>query len=134
MVDISLDLNPASQTYNDFLIINGDLALTSDAQQGGANPVLQDILQALRTFLNEWYLDNTIGVPWFQQILVKNPDQETIDGLIRATILDRPGVLQLTSYNSTLNLAARTLTVNFTAQTTSGVVDYSGTLVAGNGS
>lgn len=130
MSDISLDLRKGSSTFNDYLIIDGDLALTSDAQEGGSNPVLQDILQAMRTFLNEWYLDNTLGIPYFQQILVKNPDQSKIDALFQNVILDRPGVVQLLSYKFTPSNALRSLDVEFKAQTTSGVVDYSGTLVS----
>lgn len=130
MSDISLDLRKGSSTFNDYLIIDGDLALTSDAQEGGSNPVLQDILQAMRTFLNEWYLDNTLGIPYFQQILVKNPDQSKIDALFQNVILGRPGVVQLLSYKFTPSNALRSLDVEFKAQTTSGVVDYSGTLVS----
>lgn len=131
MSDISLDLDPASPTHNSYLLINGDLALTSDAQVGGANPVQQDILQAMRTFLNEWYLDNTIGVPWFQQILVKAPDQSKIDAIFVNLILGRPGVIQLLSYSFDPKPEIRGLQVSFVAQSTSGKVDYSGTLTAG---
>ena len=53
MVDISLDLNPANIAqpgYKDLLVVDRDLALTSDANPSGTNPVLQNILQRLRFF------------------------------------------------------------------------------------
>lgn len=131
MSDISLNLNQASPNYYDYLLIDNDLALTSDAQTGGTDPVQQDILQAMRTFLNEWYLDNSLGMPWFQQILVKSPNQANVDALFRNLILSRLGVVQLLQYNFTPEFLTRRLLESFTAQRTSGIVDYSGTSVSG---
>jgi hypothetical protein len=135
MVDISLDLNPASGTYKDFLLVDNDLILTSDAQEGGNNPVEQDVLQRISMFLGEWFMDNTQGTPWFQQILVKNPNQSDIDAIFQNIILGTPGVMQLTSYSFTPNLSARTLAIKFSILTPSGAVNYNGILApvyAGN--
>jgi hypothetical protein len=126
MVDISLDLDPASPNYKDLLILDNDLVLTSDADPRGTNNILQDIVQNLSFFLGEWFLDNTKGIPYFQQILIKNPDQSKIDGFMINTILGTPGVLQLLSYSFQANYAQRILNVTFSAMTTSGKVNYSG--------
>jgi hypothetical protein len=131
MADVALDLNKASSNYNDFLLIDNDLALTSDAQANSPiNPVQQDILQRLRFFYGEWFLDNTQGVPWFQQILVKNPDTSKVDLILLNTILTTPGVTAVTSYSFTPNYAARVLNVTFSATTTSGPINYNGTVGA----
>ena len=72
MTDIALDLDQNSPTYRDVQIVNGDLQLV------GAGPaILQHILQRLGIFLGEWFLDNTIGVPYFQQVLVKTRHKES---------------------------------------------------------
>jgi len=131
MVDYSLDLNPSSPNYLDLLVIDGDLVLTSDADPRGTNPVLQHIIQRLRTFLGEWYLDNTIGVPWFQLIFEKGTDEATIDAYLQNVICATPGVKSLTSYSFTPDTAKRTLDIKFVAKTTSGTVDYSGVLPVG---
>lgn len=128
MVDISLDLNASSMTYKDFKVVENDLILTADAETGGNNPVEQDILQRISMFLGEWFMDNTQGTPWFQQILVKNPDQANIDGIFRNIILGTPGVLSLTSYSFSPDTSARTLAVRFNALTASGKVNYNGIL------
>lgn len=133
MVDICLDLNAASPTYKDFLLFDNDLLLTADAssptaQANGNNPVLQDVLQRLSMFLGEWFLDNTQGTPWFQQILVKNPDQANIDGIFKNIILGTPGVVQLSTYTFTPNTSERTLAVTFSILTASGTVTYNGIL------
>jgi hypothetical protein len=131
MADLSLDLDKSSGTYKDLLVLNNDLVLTKDANPIGTNPVLQNILQRLGLFLGEWFLDNTKGVPWLQQILVKNPDIAAIDAIILNTILGTIGVVQLNFYTFTPNFAERTLEIAFTALTTQGKVDYSGTLITG---
>jgi len=130
MADISLDLNKASSTYKDYILYQNDLVLTTDADSNGTNNILQDILQRMSFFLGEWFLDNTFGVPWYQQILVKNPDNSKIDILLLNVILNTPGVQLVSTYKFTPNLSARTLTVQFNAQTTSGTVDYTGTVLA----
>lgn len=128
MADISLDLaDRTSPTYKDLLVASGDLVMTSDVNESlGTNPVLQDILQTLSFMLGEWFLDNTKGIPWFQQILVKNPNEPAIDAIIQNAILSVPGVLQLTQYSFSVNALARVLTISFRVITTSGVVVFNG--------
>ncbi len=134
MADLSLDLNNGSSTYRDLLFVNSDLVLTSDVNATyGTNPILQDILTRLRFFLGEWYLDNTQGIPWYQRILVKNPNQSDIDAIFQNCIAGTPGVDQLTSYSFTVNRATRVLTVNFSCLTTLGTVNYTGTLAPVSG-
>ena len=133
MADLSLNLNPSivgTLPYRDLLIVNNDLCLTSDSNPLGTNNVLQDILQNLNFFLGEWFMNNTYGVPWFQQILVKNPDQAKVEGLLMNTILGTPGVQQLLSYSFKVIRATRLLQCSFSVMTTSGVVNYSGTVGA----
>lgn len=109
--------------FGDIVIANGDLVLTSDANPAGTNPVLQNILQNLRMFQGEWFMDTSQGLPWFD-MTAKGSEQATVDALIQGAILGTPGVRQLTQYTSTANRAGRMLSVTFSAVTTSGVVDY----------
>jgi hypothetical protein len=132
MADLSLDLNTSSLTYKDLLFLNQDLVLTNDTPSGlsagGNNPVLQDILQRLSMFLGEWFMDNTQGTPWFQQILVKSPDLAAIDAIFKNIILSTPGVMQLNGFKFTPNLSARLLSVTFSVLSTSGKINYNGLL------
>lgn len=133
MADFSLQLDPAQKaqaTYQDLLIVNGDLVLTSDVNPLGTNAVLQDVLQRLRSFLGEWFLDNSQGVPWLQQILVKGPTQAGIDAILQNTILATPGVQTLLNYQSDFDASQRTFAVSFTARTSQGTVTYTNTLLA----
>ena len=126
MSDLSLNLADM-----DFQVINNDLVFTSDVNTPGTNNILQDILQRLRLFQGEWFLDNSIGIPWFQQIFVKNPDVSKIEAIFIDAILSTNGVDSLIEFSLTPNYPNRSFALSFSANTTSGVVDYSGTLVSG---
>lgn len=127
MADLSLDLSStASPTYKDLLVVNGDLVLTSDVEAAGTNPVLQDIIQSLSMFQGEWFMNNSEGIPWFQQILIKNPDLSKIDAIIQNVIAGRPGVEAILNYSSKFNSSNRSLTITFRVRTTTGTIDYTG--------
>lgn len=84
--------------------------------------VAQIIMTRLRLWTNEWFLDLTRGTAWATRVLGKGTT-----GLYDATIQDRirttPGVIQITSYSSTLNAVKRALTVdNLTVLTQFGSV------------
>lgn len=121
MADIGLDLNPTSTHYKDLALVNEDLEIVE-----GTTQIQQHILQRLRIFLGEWFMDSGIGLPYFQEILVKNPDQSKIDALFFNTIQETPGVVAITYYKFNVDLPARKLSVSFRAQTTSGTVSYNG--------
>jgi hypothetical protein len=128
MADLSLQLDKAAlgtAAYGDLVIVNGDAVLTSDANGGGTQNVLQDIVTRLRAFSGEWFLDTAFGIGWFQRVFIKGPNVSAIDGELRDAILATPGVLALTQYKSTPNYSARTFTVSFTVATTAGTVSYS---------
>lgn len=120
-MDLGLDLNKGSPNVNDLRIANNDLVLVDSTEA-----IKQDVLQRLRFFRGEWFLDNTIGIPYYQQILVKNPSQEKIDALFIATILGTPGIIQLNQYAFRSVAQTRELFVTFSAQSTQGTVNYSG--------
>ena len=128
MSDLLIDLNKSSVTYKDLVVQNNDLVINS-----GLTAIQQDIIQRLSFFAGEWFLDNTQGLPWYQQILVKNPDQSKVDAIFRNAILATPGVQSLSKYSFAPNFAARLLTVSFIAQTTQGTVNYTGAIPPING-
>ena len=126
MSDLLLDLDPDSANYGDFLLTNNDLTIVTDQKLG----IEQFILQRLRTYLGEWFMDLSIGVDYFGQILLKNPDIADIDAIIQTTILQTPGVNELVAYSFNPNFQTRVLSLAFTVNTISGVVNYQGALTA----
>ncbi len=121
MSDLRIGTDADEDDFNDLVVEDGDLQIVQ-----GKEAILQDVLQRLRVFLGEWFLDTTVGLPYFQEILVKNPDQGKIDALFINQVLGTPGVVQLDSWSFQVDLTRRILTVAFKAQTTDGTVDYAG--------
>ena len=111
--------------YGDVLMSNGDLVLTADADSRGANPVLQDLLFRLRTFSGECFVNTSLGVPWYQQLIGQTGNPGIIDAVLQNVVLATPGVLQLTEWSSSFDRARRILSISFAALTTSGQVVYS---------
>lgn len=125
MGDLSLDMNGTSQLFGDLILVDGDLVINA-----GADAVRQSVMQRLKTYLGEWYLDNRVGVPYYQEILVKNPDLGKIDAIFQNAILDTPGILSLDKYRAVLNRVERRYEVAFKATSTDGPIDYTGFLNA----
>lgn len=102
----------------------GDLALVGGtlAFVDGPQLVRQRLMSRFRFFLGEWFLDQRLGVPYFRDVLVKNPDLGVIRSLFRRLILTTPGVLSLTSFELLYDDSARTLSFDFSARVTGGNV------------
>ena len=74
----------------------------------------------LRTFLKEYFLDSTLGVDYFGTIFKKGANKNLVDALLKAQISSEPGVLQITSYVSSLNGQTRQFTVTWAAKLSNG--------------
>lgn len=132
MADFSTNMDPTSPYFGDWLVINGDVVLTTDVDPRGTDPVLQNIVQRLRTYEGEWFLDLTDGTPWYQEIMLKGAKQSDRDNAIQAVILNTPGVAVLTRYASTYDHAKRRASITFQAlKAAGGVVDYTVNLGVG---
>ncbi len=90
---------------------------------GGADRIRQQIKVTLLAFLGEWFLDTSFGVPYFENILVKNPDRATIEAVLRARILDVPGVARVGRLTLEIERTQRALRVTFESETTDGRVN-----------
>jgi hypothetical protein len=96
----------ALTTDDELQMTNGDLTLIADSDQ-----VAQHLRTRLHLFYNEWIFDPGSGVKYVEEVLVKSPDLTIVDGLMKATILDTPGVVELTNYVSTFDDATRVLSI-----------------------
>lgn len=88
----------------------------------GINQKAQQIKVVLLTFLGEWFLDTTIGLPYFDEVLVKNPERSRIQSIFRRKIMGVKGVLGVERLSLDFDLRERTLFVAFSARTRDGVV------------
>jgi len=112
MYDIAL-----SASSHDLLIVDRDLMLIDKAER-----IAQQIKITLKFWLGEWFLDTSKGVPYLKYVLVKDPNMNHIRAIFRERILDVPGVTALKSLGLILDRKNRTLTVNYEAETTEGLL------------
>lgn len=112
MYDIAL-----STENHDLIIKDSDFILIGDAAR-----VAQQIKIKLKFFLGEWFLRTTDGVPYLENILVKNPNLTHVRSIFRQQISSVDDVIAVNALNISLNSQKRELTVNFEAQTNYGLI------------
>lgn len=112
MKDLRLDT-----PRHDLEITNYDLSFVEDIDR-----VRQNLRIRLWFFFEEWFLDTTYGVKYYQLILVKNPNLTTVSSALKATILETEDVVSLLEYTQSFDLVTRKLTVTFTVNTTFGTL------------
>lgn len=89
-----------------------DFQFTSDLSEY----VAQKLKIKLSMFQGEWYLNNTAGMPYFQDILISNPNIDLIEDLYKASIRDTYGVSEIVEFNSFFDKSIRKFTVEFTVK------------------
>lgn len=115
MSDLRIDLD------NELVLENGDLVLTTSETDN----IAQNIRQRLRVLKGEWFLDRTLGLPYFETILEKNPNSVLVATLFKQTILETRGVTKLNTFSMTYdNNNLRELVVTFEATITTGDILY----------
>jgi len=108
----------------DIDITEGDLRLTSDPTLGGLVKVKQRLSQRFQFFLAEWFLDRTRGIPYYEQVFVKNPNPGVIDAVFKNEILSEPNIRELRSFSLDLEPDTRVLTVAFSGLADEGAFDF----------
>lgn len=102
---------------HDLMFKNNRLVLAD-----GANQKAQQIKVALLTFLGEWFLDTSVGVPYFEQVLLKQVDKVKIENVFRQKIAAVKGVKRVLKLNTQIDRKERLLFVEFEAETAEGLV------------
>lgn len=105
------------------LAANGDLFLDDNGSAmlvEGDDAILQQLLIRFKFALREWFLDVRIGVPFFREILVKNPNLTRVRGIYRQLILTTPGIESLEKFSLTLDVSTRALSLSFITRKTDG--------------
>ena len=98
---------------HDIVVDNGDLLIVDS--------VPQHVKQRILTILGEWFLDLSIGLPWFDEILGKGTELTLVEALLKQTITDTPGVRELVSFRvEASQTSERTALVSFTITLSNG--------------
>ncbi len=115
MTDIYLDT-----VTHDWVFTDGDIQLVT-----GIDLIIQQIKIRLYLFKGEWPYDTTQGLPFFTDILVKNPDLRRIRSIFYDAIMGTDGVTAVNELELLYDASARTLSISFGVDTIYGVSDIS---------
>lgn len=111
----------ALDTTNDLLVTSGRLLVIS-----GPEATAQKLTTSFQLFKGEWFLDTRIGVPWFDQVLVKAPDLEWIRRLFRRVCLSVQGVATVESIELNYDASSRSLACEISVKHDSGAIIVGG--------
>ena len=87
----------------------GDIAFTDS--------VAQKIRIRLLWFLGEWRWNTDEGLPYFDDILIKNPDTDYIESLVRKKIFEVTEVTEVNDVSVTIDKASRRAAIKFKCAT-----------------
>jgi len=114
---------------DDLDITGGKLSFVS-----GIDAIAQHIKIRSRFFLGEWFLDTREGVPYFRDVLVKNPSRAVIVSTFKRVLLDTPGVATIDKFELVIERETRAATIDWEVTTIDGATlssaDY-GSLIIG---
>ena len=105
---------------NDLDVTNNEVTLTD-----GQGAIAQHMQARFRTFLGEWFLDETIGVPYYQEILVKQPNFPLVQSVLKATATETVGITELTKFEFDFTGVDRELQLEIAAMSEEGPIDFS---------
>lgn len=117
-MDIKLDED------GDISLVSGDTQTTSI----GAEDLAQRLRIRLNTFQGEWFMDNTLGIDWWNRVMGKNRSKMAVDALIQDAILKEPDALQIVSYTSSIS-TDRKFSCSFRVRTEDGAISSAITFV-----
>lgn len=115
MIDLKLDT-----IIHDLEVDAYDLQLVEDQAY-----IAQSLRIRLLFFLGEWFLDTSEGVPFYEDIFVKNPNLGAIEAALKARIASTPGVTDLISFSMDYDRSNRKLEVEFEVDTEFGTITIS---------
>jgi len=110
-------ISAAVNRNNDMFLLNGQIGRATAGDQ-----TVQFVRQRLLTYLEEWFLDETAGLPYLQSIFVKPANLPLTESLIKNEILNTAEAQELISFDFTFNRTTRIVSISFEALTEFGVV------------
>jgi len=91
---------------------NGDLMINENGDITITDSVPQAVSIRLRWFFAEWRFAPQFGVPYFENILIKNPDLEQVRRAIRDEVTSVEGVIEVRNITVNLDKVTRIAVIN----------------------
>lgn len=92
---------------------NGDLLLDSNGDIQFTDSISQAINIRIRWFAKEWRLGPDLGIPYYDEMFIKNPSYELIEEKMREAIMDVEEVEDVASFSMSMDTNLRKLVVTY---------------------
>lgn len=112
----NLYLDPT--TY-DLVLINHQLRFTSNLTEY----VSQKIENTLKTFRGEWFLDYSIGIPYFDRILIKSADLNEVNSIFIIAIRSIPEITEIIEFTTDYDETIRKYSIDYKVRASEIVVE-----------
>ncbi len=112
----------ALSTVDDDLLIENDNLSIIDGTAGYE----QNLVIRFRFFKGDWFLDLRLGVPYYDDIFLKNPDLILVRTIFREIILETAGTDSIERFDLSVDSATRIMSMSFTSKLITGeIIDFS---------
>ncbi len=108
----------AQTTTGDLDLSSGNLVVVKDVAQVTA----WKLSNLFGFFKGEWFRDARVGVPYFQYVLVNNPNLQVIGTIFKRVCMSAPGVAGVTQMALNFFSSARRLDTQMTVTTNDGAI------------
>lgn len=116
-------------TTGGLAVVNGDFAVVggqTDAENLEA--VRQGIQTRLRLWFGEDWLNELAGVPWREQVLIKNANPQNVQAVIGDTIASTPGVTSVVMTRFAFDRPNRAASITYSVSTQYSAQPLTGTV------
>ena len=96
---------------------NGDLHLTSKGDIALSDSLAQKIKVRLKWWLGEWRWDEEEGLPYRDDIFIKNPDTDAFEMAVREKIFEIDEITDVKDVSIKYDAKSRDCKISFTALT-----------------
>ena len=89
----------------------GDLDISAAGDISSTDSIIQAVRIRLLWFFGEWRLMPSLGFPYFENLLVKNPNESKLRHLIQETVMSVDGVKDVTDISFDIDKKNRSASV-----------------------
>lgn len=104
---------------------SGDLLLDETGDIQITDSIKQAIEIRLKWFANEWKLGPEFGIPYYEEVFVKNPSELLIEEKMRDAIMSVDEVKDIVSFDMSFDIRLRKLTVTYVVSVGENLVEGS---------
>lgn len=104
----------------DLKLVNGSGDLDDSTNEivlvDGAAAIAQDLTCRLQTFYGEYFLDQKVGMPFFRDFFVKNPNKRVMNFAVRILVEETQGIKEVVELLVNYDNRSRVLNISLKAR------------------